>query len=68
MERGSEMAAFNEDLVFKALYEAFPDPVIIIDADRIIRSANNAALRQLGYSADEFIDRSVRLIYANDAE
>lgn len=62
------MAAFNEDLVFKALYETFPDPVIIIDAERVIRSANNAALRQFGYPAEEFIDRSVRLIYANDAE
>ncbi|WP_429815381.1 sensor histidine kinase [Ensifer sp. B1-9] len=62
------MAAFNEDLVFKALYEAFPDPVIIVDAERIIRSANNAAFRQFGYPAEEFIDRSVRLIYANDAE
>ena len=62
------MAAFNEDLVFKALYETFPDPVIIIDAERVIRSANNAALRQFGYSSEEFIDRSVRLIYANDAE
>lgn len=62
------MAAFNEDLVFKALYENFPDPVIIIDAERVIRSANNAALRQFGFSAEEFIDRSVRLIYANDSE
>ncbi|MEI2299855.1 sensor histidine kinase [Ensifer sp. MJa1] len=62
------MAAFNEDLVFKALYENFPDPVIIIDAERVIRSANNAALRQFGYTAEEFLDRSVRLIYANDAE
>lgn len=62
------MAALNEDLVFKALYETFPDPVIIIDAERIIRSANNAALRQFGYPAAEFIDKSVRLIYATDAE
>ncbi|MDF8354420.1 PAS domain S-box protein [Ensifer adhaerens] len=62
------MAALNEDLVFKALYETFPDPVIIIDAERIIRSANNAALRQFGYPSAEFIDRSVRLIYATDAE
>ncbi|MBD9647104.1 PAS domain S-box protein [Ensifer sp. ENS09] len=62
------MAALNEDLVFKALYETFPDPVIIIDAERIIRSANNAALRQFGYPVAEFIDKSVRLIYATDAE
>lgn len=62
------MTAFDEELVFKALYETFPDPVIILDAQRIIRSANPAALEQFGYAGDAFIGQPARLIYADDDE
>ncbi|MBD9487782.1 MULTISPECIES: ATP-binding protein [unclassified Ensifer] len=62
------MTAFDEELVFNALYETFPDPVIILDAERIIRSANPAALAQFGYAADAFIGQPARLIYADDDE
>lgn len=62
------MTAFDEELVFKALYETFPDPVIILDAERFIRSANPAALQQFGYPADAFIGKPARLIYVDDGE
>lgn len=62
------MTAFDEELVFKALYETFPDPVIILDAERIIRSANPAALAQFGYTAGAFIGQPARLIYTDDDE
>lgn len=62
------MTTFGEELVFKALYETFPDPVIILDAGRVIRSANPAALDKFGYPVDAFIGQPARLIYADDHE
>lgn len=50
----------------QALYDSFPDPVFIVDSDRVIRAANPAALAQFGYSADVIINSPARLLYATE--
>ena len=59
------MTASQTDFV-KAIYYAFPSPVIFVDADRIILSVNAAAIEQFGYAADEMIGGSIQRLYASD--
>ena len=37
-----------------ALYDSFPDPVVIFDAAKTIIAANDAAVRQFGHPRDGF--------------
>ena len=37
----------------KALYEALPDPVLVIGSDRMVVGGNNAALAKFGYASEE---------------
>lgn len=46
----------------EAILEAAVDGIITIDEQGIIESANPAALRMFGYSADEMLGRNVRLL------
>lgn len=52
----------------QALYDSFPDPVVVVDASRIIRSANPANIRQFGYALDEIVDLPARILYATDED
>jgi len=51
-----------------ALYGSFPDPVVIVDSDQIILSANPAITKQFGYAPDEIAKRPVRILYASDED
>ncbi|HTO31296.1 MAG TPA: PAS domain S-box protein [Pararhizobium sp.] len=52
----------------QALYDSFPDPVVIVDADRMILAANPAASKQFGYAPDEFRNCPARRLYAVDED
>jgi PAS domain S-box-containing protein len=52
----------------QALYGSFPDPVVIIDSDWIILSANPAITKQFGYTPDEIANRPARILYATDED
>ncbi|MBW9062032.1 PAS domain S-box protein [Rhizobium herbae] len=52
----------------QALYGSFPDPVVVIDSDWIILSANPAITKQFGYTADEIANRPARILYATDED
>ena len=43
----------SPDSLLKALYETLPDPVLIINADRIVTAANAAATKLFGYSEQD---------------
>jgi PAS domain S-box-containing protein len=49
-----------------ALYDSFPDPVVIVDSDQIILAANPAITKQFGYAPDEIANCPVRILYASD--
>ncbi len=50
----------------QALYDSFPDPVVIVDSDRVIRAVNPAASQQFGYPANEIVNSPARLLYATE--
>ncbi|MBP1856939.1 PAS domain S-box protein [Rhizobium herbae] len=52
----------------QALYDSFPDPVIIVDSDKIIRAANQSTLKQFGYSLSEIADRPARILYGSQQD
>ena len=50
----------ESDALFRAVYDAAPDPIVVLDRTGAIRSANQAAERVFGYSAAELPGRSVK--------
>ncbi|OBZ92441.1 hypothetical protein ADU59_27305 [Pararhizobium polonicum] len=52
----------------QALYDSFPDPVVIVDSGRIIIGANSATSRQFGYTPAEIGGLPARILYASDAD
>lgn len=50
----------------QALYDSFPDPVVIVDSDRVIRAVNPAAPKQFGYGEDDMVNQPARLLYATE--
>ncbi|MGZ5158232.1 MAG: PAS domain-containing protein, partial [Caldimonas sp.] len=51
--------ALDEQNVFRSLFAAYPDGLIVSDADGTIVLANQAAATLLGYSVDELVGLSV---------
>lgn len=47
---------------FKTLLDSAPDPMIVSNADGIIKMANHEALRMFGYSIDELIGQKVEML------
>lgn len=52
----------------QALYDSFPDPVVIIDSSRVILFANPATMKQFGYALDEIANLPERILYASDQD
>ncbi|MBO9514545.1 MAG: PAS domain S-box protein, partial [Variovorax sp.] len=46
---------FDEGTVFRSLFAAYPDALLLVDQQGVIRLANPAALALLGYEADELL-------------
>lgn len=51
-----------------ALYDSFPDPVVIFNAEKTIIAANDAAVRQFGYAGGEMVGLPARVLYKSDEE
>ncbi|MBO9651411.1 MAG: PAS domain S-box protein, partial [Variovorax sp.] len=45
----------DEATVFRSLFAAYPDALLLVDQQGVIRLANPAALALLGYEADELL-------------
>ncbi|MDO9418864.1 PAS domain S-box protein [Pararhizobium sp.] len=54
--------------IVTALFDSFPDPVIVASPAKVIAEANDAACQQFGYAREELLGQPVRFIYASDAE
>lgn len=54
--------------LLKALYETLPDPVLIVNDQRIIVAANPAATTKFGYSNDELVGMGAAELYASAAD
>jgi PAS domain S-box-containing protein len=52
---------------YDALVHSAPDAILNVDSDGIIRLANPAAARQLGYSADELIGQSTARLFETES-
>src|SRR3954469_17269528 len=53
------LADADEHSVFRSLFAAYPDAMLVVDTAGHIAMANPAAEALLGYSADEFAGMSV---------
>lgn len=58
-EKGSGVPGFDEDTVFRSLFAAYPDALLLVDLQGKIMLANPAALDLLGYPAGELVGLSV---------
>lgn len=61
------MQLLPENLL-KALYETLPDPVLIVNDQRIIVAANPAATTKFGYSNEELVGMGAAELYASAAD
>ena len=52
---GSDVPGIGDGAVFRSLFAAYPDSLLLVDTDGVIRLANPAAVALLGYSADELV-------------
>jgi PAS domain S-box-containing protein len=59
MEQGPAVSGFDEGTVFRSLFRAYPDALLLVDVQGVIVLANPAAVDLLGYSADELLGLSV---------
>lgn len=50
---------FDEHIVFRSLFEAYPDALLLVDAGGVIVLANPAASEMLGYELSELVGLSV---------
>ncbi len=55
----SVVPGFDDGAVFRSLFAAYPDALLLVDLQGVIALANPAALELLGYSAAELVGRSV---------
>jgi PAS domain S-box-containing protein len=52
----------NDLEIFRALYQAYPDGVLLVDEQGVIRLANPAVTTLLGYSAGELVGQPVDML------
>ncbi|HLA44405.1 MAG TPA: PAS domain S-box protein, partial [Aggregatilineales bacterium] len=50
---------------FASIFQTIPDGVIVATPERVILHVNRAVTRQTGYSADELVGKSTRILYEN---
>ncbi|KQY14451.1 PAS domain-containing sensor histidine kinase [Rhizobium sp. Root482] len=51
-----------------ALYDSFPDPVVIFDAAKVVIGINDAAIRQFGYAGGDMTGLQARVLFESDME
>ncbi len=54
--------------MLEAIFEHVPDAMMVMDADRRILMANRANKRIYGYDKEALVNKSTRLVYANEDE
>jgi PAS domain S-box-containing protein len=59
------MRAFDEQTVFRSLFSAYPDALLVADANGTIVLANPSAAALLGYAVDELIGLGVDALVPN---
>ncbi|WEZ83387.1 PAS domain S-box protein [Rhizobium sp. 32-5/1] len=57
-----------QDHFARALYETFPEPVVVVDQAKTILAVNQAATQQFGHAEEELLGQHVRMIYATDED
>jgi PAS domain S-box-containing protein len=57
-----------QDHFARALYETFPEPVVVVDQAKTILAVNQAVTHQFDYTEEELLGRHVRMIYATDED
>ena len=62
MREPPRIAPVHADALFRAVFDATFDPIIVIDRTGLIRSANKASERVFGYSAAELLGRNVSML------
>ncbi|SEA55163.1 PAS domain S-box protein [Variovorax sp. YR216] len=55
----NEAPEIDEGTVFRSLFAAYPDALLLVDLQGVIRLANPAALALLGYETDELLGQNV---------
>mgnify|MGYP003447194172 FL=1 len=55
--RSSTPSGFDEQTVFRSLFAAYPDGLVLVDNHGQIVLANPAAAKLLGYSVEELCSR-----------
>ncbi len=55
MATGSGVPGFDDGAVFRSLFAAYPDALLLVDLRGVIGLANSAAVELLGYEADELV-------------
>lgn len=61
-----EEALKRSEEVYKVLVEGISDAILMVDGDRNIVSFNNAFLDLFGFSREEIIGQSVRIVHPSD--
>jgi two-component system, cell cycle sensor histidine kinase and response regulator CckA len=64
----SEEALKNSEDMLRTVFKAVPHAVTVLDSDRLIRNANDAAFDIFGYPREELIGRNSRFLYFSDEE
>ena len=59
MKRKSLIPGFDDGAVFRSLFSAYPDALLLVDLQGVVALANPAAVDLLGYSEDELVGLSV---------
>ncbi|OUM00952.1 PAS domain S-box protein [Variovorax sp. JS1663] len=52
---GTPIPGISDGAVFRSLFTAYPDSLLLVDTEGVIRLANPAAVELLGYSAEELV-------------
>lgn len=63
-----ELFALSPATAAENIISTMSDPLFLVDADHIIRTVNNAALRLLGYQEHELIGNPISKVFSSSAD
>ena len=66
--RGARLDVERQNALFHAIFEDSSETVIVTDSDRRIRMVNPAFTRLFGYSSDEVVGQTTRILYASERD
>jgi two-component system cell cycle sensor histidine kinase/response regulator CckA len=66
--KSAEETIRNREAMLQSMFQAVPLALMVVDADRIIRKANDYNFVTFGYRPDELIGRDPGLFYFSDEE